>query len=902
MLSGEDVAPDLESDPTYLAQPIAGVVTTSDHRPIPGAKVSLSTVQSRAGAESERALVTDAAGRFRFAVAANAYDVRVQAPGRVSVLVPIDTRLPVAATLEVSLDACDRPFLATVTDEQHHPLAGAVVEGDRGARALTDDKGQATLCLPLRSWGNVHATKLGYAPTYRFYAPTAGPLVFELHPERIVTGTVLGTDGKPAKGAFVALTPVEGIYFVGAVDTVVVTDRHGAFVAHGLVPGAYGVRAYTAHASSPDATPITIGQADVRDIHLRLSPTFAVRGWIVLRDGTPVPGATVLLRRNGADRAVTFTHPDGSFTIRVKPGRVHIRVGGHEVVSSSNPVVIDHDVHDVSIEVRRLGVVCGSVTMRERPMPFDSIYSDGYQRAWTDLRGRFALSGVTPGKRSVYGMDYRHPTEVEVPRTGAAQVELHEDPTGAIGGTVVDPRGVPVPYVFVSVGGSHERRTDKDGGFWLADLPYGDYSPEVYMGGTSHKVRWLPLDSGHPRIRFTIDEHHPFVTGLRIGVAESFPTLSGKVSDARGRPAAGTSLWFVALGDHATIFSRYEPAQFVTDDQGRFAQRLARGTYAIIARDPLGASAVMESVDVGDDPPAVSLELVDPGVVTGTIHFRQPPTRVYARTPREDLSPGWWLKPGLHVFGGGTGIVDAEGHFEIAGLAPGHYRIEANSDGEFAHGEVDVAAGKVTTAAALESAGTGAVRGRLLDYDTQRPIAGARCSASQQSEQGGATEEVTTDDDGTFFLPFVAAGEVVVSCHATRLEQGTWPMVVVELADGAESAVSLRMLPRPEFPQARRVSLGFELETRVARVRSVDASGAAAKGGVAIGDLVVAINGEDVRDLGPDGIRALLMRHVTGTPIDVTFERRGKQFVVELPLVEPPRPPLPPRGDIALLH
>lgn len=234
-------------------------------------------------------------------------------------------------------------------------------------------------------------------------------------------------------------------------------------------------------------------------------------------------------------------------------------------------------------------------------------------------------------------------------------------------------------------------------------------------------------------------------------------------------------------------------------------------------------------------------------------------------------------------------VVDPEGHFVLASLAPGAVEVVVVAPGLAPSdpANVDLEAG--TTRHVELRLGRGAqVSGTVVDRVTQRPLEGARLSLEQRGDDPMAVQALArTDETGRFTLQGLPSGRhslfIVAAEHDARL-------LSVDLnANAAAGPLIIDLAPVTDggTPQLELVGIGAVLKTEgdALRIERVMPGGGAAEVGLVPGDLVLRIDGTPTSTLGFGGaierIRggqdttvALEVKHASGVVELVTTPRR----------------------------
>jgi hypothetical protein len=234
-------------------------------------------------------------------------------------------------------------------------------------------------------------------------------------------------------------------------------------------------------------------------------------------------------------------------------------------------------------------------------------------------------------------------------------------------------------------------------------------------------------------------------------------------------------------------------------------------------------------------------------------------------------------------------VVDPEGHFTVAGLAPGAVEVAVVAPGlaPSTSANVDLEAGMSKHVDV--HLGRGAqVSGAVVERTSQRPLAGARISLEQRGDDPMRVQAFArTDERGRFSLQGLPSGRhslfVVAVEHDARL-------VSVDLnANVAAGPLMIDLAPVADggTPQLELVGIGAVLKTagEVLMIERVIPGGGAAEVGLVAGDSVLRIDGVPASTLGFGGaierIRGsqdttvlLEVKHSSGAVELVTTPRR----------------------------
>lgn len=403
--------------------------------------------------------------------------------------------------------------------------------------------------------------------------------------------------------------------------------------------------------------------------------------------------------------------------------------------------------------------------------------------------GQFTIEAVLPG-------DHRASATLRGTLGGSAEVTgVTED--GVVGGiviklgaadsitgTVTDPAGKPIARAQVSArpvdpipGGRYvSARSKEDGTFSLDGLSPGTYHVGVRSARGGPEAASVQVASGTEDVRLTM------------------PTpgsVSGRVLMPDGSPIAVCSLRLSPEGGSGgTVFKRLR-----REDLGEFKlEGISPGEYSLTASSNDGYSTpqVPVSVASGREVSGLRLTLDAPGRVEGRVlsETGQPVAgaQVHAALEEQGVASRRMERSG------------PDGMFELSGLRPGTYRLQATKDGAVALTPGVVVVSGVVALADIRFSPTGSVLVTAVD-GTGTPVVGAavharvtdgvfvpvrpepiresmspteRVNAARESRRKAAT----TDENGVCLRSGIPEGEVTISVHAKGYELAQQNLVV----------------------------------------------------------------------------------------------------------------------------
>jgi hypothetical protein len=203
-------------------------------------------------------------------------------------------------------------------------------------------------------------------------------------------------------------------------------------------------------------------------------------------------------------------------------------------------------------------------------------------------------------------------------------------------------------------------------------------------------------------------------------------------------------------------------------------------------------------------------------------------------------------------------FIDPGGAYEVAGLPAGSYVVQLVAPG-YAPTElpVEVPEGASAPVRADFALARGArLTGRVVEKDSQRPIAQARVSVEGISDVGALSVrfDALSDAKGDFAIDGLPPREVSLYAaadgHHSRILSN-----VLARPGAAPLVIALRKTEADEEPQIELVGIGAVLSARddTLVVGTLLEGGGAAEAGLAVGDGIVRIDGVSVVEIGFGG-------------------------------------------------
>jgi protocatechuate 3,4-dioxygenase beta subunit len=542
--------------------------------------------------------------------------------------------------------------------------------------------------------------------------------------------------------------------------------------------------------------PLTRGKAVVGTRELtRVEPTGTLRleGQVIDEHDQPVAGAEVYIQPG--DKPVT-SGADGSFAIeRLLPREYRLRAYKGELYSTSVPVRLTPTSEPVILRMRTGATFVIHVADAAGPIVGATVIVDSRTPVLTDATGTARISGISSFFHDVRVSSAGH-------ASGGFNLMLPEDPGGVIEKTVTLRSGAALAGIVVAPDGSRVRDAQID----IEDVDHqwheqiesdatGAWEVPMVAAGTYVMRATSKTYGSDADVTVELDGTRPHRdVVLKVAVAAQ---IVGTVVDATGAPVAGATV--IAGREAADTF------QAATDASGRFELLgVPGGGYDVLAHTGRDASPVMrvnvalnERVDVRliTQPAGIGGVVVDSsGAPIAEAHVQAMPTG--------GLSPA--------AFSNDT--TDAQGRFDLGGLAQGEYMVSAthaDQDNERLGDGERVTTGRRDVKIVLPTPAT--LTGRVLFEGAPMPYYGVLLTESPQFPFIGDPRGVRAAD-GRFTL--------------RNVQPGTWGLVIMGPRSGRKTLENI------EIAAAKVTDLGDIVVPRGLRISGTvrDTSGAAVDG------------------------------------------------------------------------
>lgn len=652
-----------------------------------------------------------------------------------------------------------------------------------------------------------------------------------LTPESVLVGKVVRADTMaPVAGAQV--TAISDWSEGGAPSVgVVYTDAAGHFRVPQLQPGRYkpSVEAEGAHGEAERSVHLGLGETS-EPLTIRVHPIASVHGRVVVTGGaTCSKGEVSLTSRAGGPPAAGILDPDGSVLFpAVQPGTYEVNVLCFGLLRppSLPPVVVGREpvtglVWPMERGLRLRGTVVDahgrpvagaftSVHLQSSPQTPAAQLLDAISDA-TDAAGRFELGGLLPGTYTLaaHAEDQPTPPTIDVTMPAGRDVDgiqIVIPPQGAISGVVVDDRGDPARGAFVlaildpddmnAYPTSVAATSGADGSFVLRGVPPGDYRVHAETPQSSGPTLGPGPRPGEVPARVRADES----TDVRLVVTGAHGSIAGRVQAPDGSPVTDAFIAVVRETDMPGGNARQEvrwsstDQPVLTDADGEFVvEGLADGDHLLRAYRRGGGEAFAEHVPVGG---RATLTIEPTASLSGELRGEPPEAFAVALVERTTM------------FQRSEEFFRSEGRWGFEGLPPGSYELIFEGPTGAAKQTVELRADERRDDLRVELTAPGSIRGRVIDGQTQAPVAGVRVQAhaAEGRTRFAAADPTITASDGRFELSRVMAGPAYLSAipvdptqrYFGNMQTTVEPGRTVEVVFSLTSFADAPPIPEPE--------------------------------------------------------------------------------------------------------
>ncbi len=746
-------------------------------------------------------------------------------------------------------------------------LRAPVAPPEEEVRATSDERGQFQIDGLAPGHYHLEARAAGFGSVRRsdLLLPHAEELLVELPAASFIEGYVLGKEGRPAAGA--------EVFAAGSTEETALSTESGSFSLE-VAPRTYHLQARRGtEAGAADAPVVVAAGATARGIKIVLGASGAIAGIATSAStGQPLAGISVAIspHSENGDSGRSVSDAAGAFAIsRLAPGSYDVDARGTGwVAEERRGLVISAGARfELRLEFRATGSAQGVVRDSAGRAIAGAIVRGGLDRdnslaeARTDESGAYQLTGLPSGRTPVQarrgGSLGGELAELEIPEGRSVEHDFTLADEGTLTGTVSRAAGKPLekPLVlrlFPASGrraglGPEDTVVPVDGsGVFSSTLQAGAYSLiGLYVGGArATSPALVTIDAGQTTVKdLTLNEPDAGPAGLTGQVLEPDGTPS-PLAQVRLFSAAQGRFFMATSADESGQFHIDRPRADLPDSLEVQAQNGGRS-----GRITLGAAETLALV-----------QLRPGATVRGRVLSSGAPVRSITVAVRAAVG---------HL--GGQQTLEFSGdQYQLRDLSAGPLELSVQTrDGRSGEGQITVAAGEAAQLD-LTLVASASVTGRVVDAETQAPVAGAFISLD-----GANADDSESGQDGRFTL-----GALSPEGHSLSAFAPLYVVLSKSFALQPGQALDLGDLPlNKNKPQPGTIGVMLRGDSEGVLVTFLQQGGPADQAGIRLGDAVAAVDGQPVQGVDDARVR---IRGAPGTPVLLTLSRNGTQRVVQV--------------------
>ncbi|MCF6137925.1 carboxypeptidase regulatory-like domain-containing protein [Pseudalkalibacillus berkeleyi] len=628
------------------------------------------------------------------------------------------------------------------------------------ARALTDGLGQYTITGLVPGTYTIVVNAVGYTENSTGSTVLANETTttnLSLISESAgVSGTVLGTDGKPFKNAVIKIIDSNGV----VVGTSAV-NANGFYSIGGLSPGTYSIRVAAPDIAS-QSSGISLVANEVREVNfvLRVSPGTIFGKVTDQTTGEPIVGANVnILDTNGLVIATTATNTLGNYFVdRLAAGSYTVSVTKSSYAKQTKGAIVNTgELTNVNITLsksmasifgilrdkdgnRLESIVTGIRLLDNKGLLLQSIVASP--------NSDFSFLNLSPGQYLISINAEGFQTKV-VPvtlvggETEELDITLFRESGKVIGRVLNESTEVGIAGATIIVKDSANNlvttsTSNEDGNFNAENLPIGS----LFI--TASRVGF-----GTKSVSIMVESNETVAATIRL--TPNPGSIEGTVTEeGTGQPISSANVQL--FNGDVTLFSTV-----MTQPDGKYLlTNLTPGVYELAVSRQNYGTKIAGAIVVSDEKTTLDFRLpLDPGSLSGVVTNQVTGERV----PGVNVLLRWLSPDGEQL---ASTLTNEKGEYLFEGLTPAIYTVVAYGGGFGS----DIASITVRpNQRTVQNLGIfplpSTVKGRITDADTGMPI--QHTFVRLIASSGTIVQRTETDSSGNYMIQGFDPGDYTVA-------------------------------------------------------------------------------------------------------------------------------------------